>query len=1788
MSTIVHSIFLACIIIHYFIITAEKGYHDESGTNSNHNKNVYNSNDDNNKCIVIEEILISTFVCDLMFLYENYTPKNTSKNSLTLNILNENQKFQIIDNHKLVTRGRIDREQYVFEKLCQNIKKNNNIMINFDEDYSLLNEDLTDDPSQIDCTIILEFALISQNRTFKPILINIPVNIQDINDNIPRFDQYTSGLKLEISEDVSTVDQYSLSPMLSSLSPPLSSVPPYWMTYLTTESSLIHSSGSSSTSGGKKREIAILPLAKDFDYGLNGTVAYKLEGPDAEYFELLNHTTDSRISNSFDSKSKNIKSLHLISRFTLDRERKSEYRLILLAYDQSEQSKLRNTAQLPISIYIKEVNEYAPTFDFGINITNQQGNTIRQQLLNTDHTFIGHSSRFHPQVRIKSFSYDSKLIAGEQQNQDRVEDNNHIKLPDSNYLVLGLPEDINVGSRIYRVQAIDFDSIDFSMINNPYQSYQSTHPRITVHYFIAQETDLGVKHYFRLGKEDGWIILIQRLDYESGPRNYILPIVAIDFGRPQLSSTLTLTIQVLDVNDEAPSITIRGIESININHNNYQRTIGHSTLDSFNPTHFQLLAVRENSPIGAFIAKVSARDRDTGISGEVECYLSEADSFGRRTQESGNSLESEYLKGLQNFELHHVEDDSIHSATISNNIESTVSSSYIQHTQSSVLGRHDTEYILMTKTILDREVKNSYFIYLTCHDHVEKKSHSSYPLQTNNNIPSSTSTKRLSSTKLLKINILDENDNGPQFDRLHYEVKILENSIENTELIKLNAIDKDEESHIAYRFAQVTDPFIQNYTDLNLSTIYAHFKIDSRSGKIKTTNVPLDREVKDSMIIPVIAYDNEFPSRISHAWIHVGIEDVNDNIPKLTGNTTFWIDEEDTTMEHLINGGNHNRSSSSTRTSSTRQYHSTNHHIFIGRLNGEDYDIGENGKVIFKLGYENQFSVNNPKWFLRSDGNLFVQSTKIYNDGNIDNHYLDREKIPFYEIPIIISDLGKNPTLSSTVTITINLRDINDNSPKFLKPSYDGLNLNMSSTTSSSSSHDNSRSTLTYSNLKLLNIPTERINLFNIDNINPGTLIYTVHAIDLDDGDNGRIIYKLETYEGYWQLSSYNSYQLLNNNDNNNKSINDYFIIDPISGEIRINKLITMENLQKIPKSLIIFAEDCGIPSRKNYALLYIDFINEKENKQVVSNKNYNHFDNSLLKINNKNIKTNLDNIDQLMNSTDFNQYYKNQYMGSYLNSNNKINNNNNPQLKLLDIDKQKMNDHSNSLSKSKMKYTQSTNTKLSLLSSSSPSQLQNGQNNNDFERLIPDYQNSINTDQMEIINPYQNSTELITGLVCLLLLITYALHGVQTIRLGRNGFNIDRNKFHNNTLKQYQYKTDKSNINNHNTNNQIDRKNGDHTSKWKQFCNVIRLVINRNRPLNNGTMSKSIETVNSSKSYTLNQDKDKSYNVLGMTMDIPFSSDWESVHSEFNLTNPTQKQISNDKKLNYANKTINHQCIYPQISTFIPVMNSVEMDTVCKHETCRISSNDTTNTVVNTTTTKHNQLLQTDISQDELQAELHNSNDNNNDNNNESNTNRYPRIYTICTNGILPTSDYMTLNLPDNHGHYVKHLMPTNCHFITNNVDFHRSNMTVPKVPFQHNDDTYPHHHNYHHQHHESLMNASSELHAQSLLLTPTPIFHSSSSSSLNCCTSPGQYCRISSTINSSCKSPNALKSCTKQRALINLPTDKNQINILKSTGQINKIVNGINQQNNNNHNHDYIPEDCFKANSLKSGSFV
>ena len=72
-----------------------------------------------------------------------------------------------------------------------------------------------------------------------------------------------------------------------------------------------------------------------------------------------------------------------------------------------------------------------------------------------------------------------------------------------------------------------------------------------------------------------------------------LTLTALDGGSPPRSGTTQVRILVLDINDNAPE---------------------------FAQAHYQV-QVLENSPVGALVVKVSARDLDTGTNGEVSYSL---------------------------------------------------------------------------------------------------------------------------------------------------------------------------------------------------------------------------------------------------------------------------------------------------------------------------------------------------------------------------------------------------------------------------------------------------------------------------------------------------------------------------------------------------------------------------------------------------------------------------------------------------------------------------------------------------------------------------------------------------------------------------------------------------------------------------------------------------------------------------------------------------------------------------------------------------------------------------------------------------------------------------------------------------------------------------------------------------------------------------------------------------------------------------------------------------------------
>ncbi|XP_043115735.1 protocadherin-16 [Puntigrus tetrazona] len=120
-----------------------------------------------------------------------------------------------------------------------------------------------------------------------------------------------------------------------------------------------------------------------------------------------------------------------------------------------------------------------------------------------------------------------------------VNDNAPIFLPSSSESLI-LPEDTRMGTVVYKVQAEDHDS--------------GPNGLLSFDLFTG-----GAQRIFSIDRNSGQIRLIGSLSYETTPR-YDLQVIAKDSGAPQLSSTFTLVIHVQAENGQGPvfdSLTYR-------------------------------------------------------------------------------------------------------------------------------------------------------------------------------------------------------------------------------------------------------------------------------------------------------------------------------------------------------------------------------------------------------------------------------------------------------------------------------------------------------------------------------------------------------------------------------------------------------------------------------------------------------------------------------------------------------------------------------------------------------------------------------------------------------------------------------------------------------------------------------------------------------------------------------------------------------------------------------------------------------------------------------------------------------------------------------------------------------------------------------------------------------------------------------------------------------------------------------------------------------------------------------
>ncbi|XP_047190623.1 protocadherin beta-16-like [Scophthalmus maximus] len=270
---------------------------------------------------------------------------------------------------------------------------------------------------------------------------------------------------------------------------------------------------------------------------------------------------------------------------------------------------------------------------------------------------------------------------------------------------------------------------------------------------------------------------------------------------------------------------------------------------------------------------------------------------------------------------------------------------------------------------------------------------------------------QLSGTMQILITVLDVNDNPPVCSKAEYKASVIENAPVGTVITTVMAtdIDKGANGKVAYTISK--------------SGAASLFKIDAAKGELTLTG-NVDYEKRRLYELDVQVSDQ---GGLSDACkVIVEVTDTNDNPPSIN-----IMSNSNTVSENVKPG------------------------TVVTMLNIQDPDANENGKVMCALNENIPFAIK------LSTNNFF----SVVTDSE-----LDRERASEYNITVTCSDEGV-PSLSSSVTLTLQISDVNDNAPVFESSSYEA---------------------------------------YIVENNTPGLSIFTVKATDADWNQNARVSYILE------------------------------------------------------------------------------------------------------------------------------------------------------------------------------------------------------------------------------------------------------------------------------------------------------------------------------------------------------------------------------------------------------------------------------------------------------------------------------------------------------------------------------------------------------------------------------------------------------------------------------------------------------------------------------------------------------
>nr|XP_020442188.1 protocadherin alpha-8-like isoform X1 [Monopterus albus] len=504
--------------------------------------------------------------------------------------------------------------------------------------------------------------------------------------------------------------------------------------------------------------------------------------------------------------------------------------------------------------------------------------------------------------------------------------------------------------------------------------------------FSVQQYKLSPSDYFRLDVrdkgEDGKIpvLIVQKsLDRET-KGSHSLVLTAVDGGKPPKSGEIIITVNVLDVNDNAPVFS-KDIYSVRLDENAPAGTtviqvnatdlddgpngdLVYSFSNSVNRELFKLFEINPSTGEIAVKALIDYEDKDKY---EIEIQAEDKGLAPLATQKSviiqivdvnDNAPEIEVTSFSSS-----IPEDSRPGTTVAlisvNDLDTGLNGKVICSIEEDVPfalspSVKDKMFSLVTKSPLDREKQSHYDLTITAKDAGQPP---------------------LSSEKTISVVVSDVNDNTPEFLLSPYTFYVTENNEPGASVFLVKASDRDENenAHISYHIVR----------DVREGNKMASFlNINSENGDIVALK-SFDFETVKTFQFHVVATDSGTPSLSSNVTVNVFILDQNDNPPvilyPLSSNGSAQGVEE---IPRNVNAGH-----------------------LVTKVRAYDPDIGYNGWLLFSLQEHTDHSLFGLDRYTGQ-----IRTLRSFTETDEAEH----------KLVILVKDNG-NVSLSATATVVVKL-----------------------------------------------------------------------------------------------------------------------------------------------------------------------------------------------------------------------------------------------------------------------------------------------------------------------------------------------------------------------------------------------------------------------------------------------------------------------------------------------------------------------------------------------------------------------------------------------------------------------------------------------------------------------------------------------------------------------------------------------------------------------------------------------